>query len=108
HFQDLIDLKKLNGDSRVSRRRGFDVSLHRVNGTCHLNFGASKFKGPARIEAALRFIAENPQFQVKDIGGLPDDKSRVVLARRLVREGFLTISDLAATAVPETEKALVT
>jgi len=47
---------------------------------------------PARISSELGFIAASEEpFRLADLPGSLDEESRLVLARRLVREGFLRI-----------------
>ena len=63
-----------------------------------IEFPGNRVTGPQRIAAALRFIAAHERFTVRE---LPDDlnaQGKVVLARRLVREGLLTL----AAPSPET------
>jgi ribosomal protein L16 Arg81 hydroxylase len=56
-----------------------------------IEFPGGRLGGPARIAAALQFIARSERFPVRDLpDGLGDD-AKLVLARRLVREGLLSI-----------------
>lgn len=86
---------------------GLDTVLQRAPGTvCRvarqpdgrvtLQYPGNRVDGPARIAAALEFIARTPRFSVRS---LPDELSsdgKLVLARRLVRERFLTVVDGSA------------
>jgi lysine-specific demethylase/histidyl-hydroxylase NO66 len=58
-----------------------------------LGFEGRELRFPARIGAELEFLAagEGP-FRLADLPGRLDDAGRLVLGRRLVREGFLRIS----------------
>jgi hypothetical protein len=53
-------------------------------------------RGPASIESALRFIAAAEAFQVRELPDALTDQSKLVLVRRLVREGLLRILSSAA------------
>jgi hypothetical protein len=46
---------------------------------------------PAALEPALRRVAAGDEFPLASLGDLLDEGSRLVLARRLVREGLLEI-----------------
>jgi len=46
---------------------------------------------PAFAETALRFAATTPRYKVADVPGGLDIEGRVVLVRRLVKEGLLTV-----------------
>ena len=58
--------------------------------------GDRELRMPARVEPAMRFVAEQvpggDSFGAADVPGL-DDGGRVVLVRRLVREGLLELAD---------------
>jgi hypothetical protein len=59
-------------------------------GRVELQYPGNRVAAPARIARALRFVAQTPRFAVRE---LPDDlaaDSKLLLARRLVRERFLT------------------
>ncbi|HXT58693.1 MAG TPA: cupin domain-containing protein [Pirellulales bacterium] len=61
-----------------------------------IEFPGNRVGGPQRIGAALRFIARATRFEVRE---LPDDLNadgKLVLARRLVREGLLSVVDAPA------------
>ncbi|MCC2111929.1 MAG: hypothetical protein KDJ16_07840, partial [Hyphomicrobiales bacterium] len=46
---------------------------------------------PAHAAAAVRYALETDRFRVADLPGTLDDAGKLVLARRLVREGLLRI-----------------
>lgn len=54
-----------------------------------LRFHGNEITLPAFAAAALRYALETPRFRVADMPGELDDAGKVVLARRLVREGLL-------------------
>jgi bifunctional lysine-specific demethylase and histidyl-hydroxylase NO66 len=63
---------------------------------CTLRYEGKEIAFPAGAEEALEFLAaaEEP-FGAGEIPGELDDESRLVLVRRLVREGFLRLSEPA-------------
>jgi bifunctional lysine-specific demethylase and histidyl-hydroxylase NO66 len=54
--------------------------------------GRRELRMPAGCEPAVRFVAEAGTFRPKELPGLDPD-SRLVLARRLVREGAVELID---------------
>lgn len=63
-----------------------------------IEFPGNRVEAPHRVASALRFVAGATRFPVR---ALPDDlnaEAKVVLARRLVREGLLNIATSAAPA----------
>jgi hypothetical protein len=87
---ELARLDELHDGSVVLRRPGSFCEL-RVDGDELSAFlGDRELRMPVRLETAMRFVAEAPgPFRVADVPGLADPASRLVLVRRLVREGLL-------------------
>lgn len=54
-------------------------------------FPGNQVAGPHRIAPALRFIAETKRFCARDLPGDLTENARLVLVRRLAREGLLRI-----------------
>jgi Cupin superfamily protein len=86
----LRALEHLTLDTPLERRPTVLFDLDEAT----LRFEGKEMAFPADADEALRFVAfcEKP-FTPSDIGGDLDDASRLVLARRLVREGFLRLSE---------------
>ncbi len=89
----LVDrsrLAALGQDSRVCRRRG-SVAAVRVEGErLRLLLGDRELLMPAWVEPALRCLADGTEHVVRDLPGV-DQRSKLVLAGRLVREGLLEV-----------------
>jgi hypothetical protein len=73
-------------DDRLERR---DTVIADLDGTALL-FEGRTLRFPERLAAELEFLvaAEEP-FSAADLPGTLDEAGRLVLVRRLVREGFL-------------------
>lgn len=93
HLLDLEGLRTLGPDTQVRRRAELLWSLSREGAGLHLEFHGKVVRLPARIEPELRYLltAEAP-FTARDITGALDVEGRLVLMRRLVQEGLLTLS----------------
>src|SRR5262249_50605107 len=91
HFRSLDRLPELTPDTRVRRRTGLSCTVVVENGSAVLHFGGTWVAGPARIARQLRFVAATEAFTVAEVPGLLDDRGKVVLVRRLVREGLLHV-----------------
>jgi hypothetical protein len=92
-FDQVRRLKELDVDTPVERRETVIFDLVVDNEEATLSFEGRDLRFPARIGAELEFLAaaEGP-FRLADLPGRLDDAGRLVLGRRLVREGFLQIS----------------
>jgi mannose-6-phosphate isomerase-like protein (cupin superfamily) len=90
-FETLGSLNSLSGQSLLSRRIGSVAFLETRGNSIYLHFGGNTVSAPARIRPSLEFILARDRFSVETIPGL-DAASRLVLVRRLVRAGFLTVS----------------
>jgi ribosomal protein L16 Arg81 hydroxylase len=91
HFRSLDRLPELTPDTRVRRRAGLSCTVVVENGSAALHFGGTWVAGPERIARPLRFVAATETFRVAELPGLLDDRGKVVLVRRLVREGLLSV-----------------
>jgi len=92
-FDQMRALEELDVETSLARRETviFDLVIGDQNAA--LSFEGRDLRFPARIGSELEFLAatEGP-FRLADLPGRLDDAGRLVLGRRLVREGFLRIS----------------
>jgi lysine-specific demethylase/histidyl-hydroxylase NO66 len=88
HFASLH--AEIGPQTKVTKRR---MSLTRVfahDGVAGIQFTGNQIIGPPKIEAALRFVAANETFTPSQLPGLGENE-QLVLTRRLVRTGLLTV-----------------
>jgi bifunctional lysine-specific demethylase and histidyl-hydroxylase NO66 len=92
-FDQVRALEELDVETPLERRETviFDLAFDEQEAT--LSFEGRDLRFPARVAAELEFVAaaEEP-FLLADLPGRLDEAGRLVLGRRLVREGFLRIS----------------
>ncbi len=78
----------------VLRRLPHVVFRLRADGDAvRLRFQGKELRFPAFVEPALRHIAEHPEVRVGALPNALDADGKLVLARRLIREGFLWPAD---------------
>ncbi len=90
HFQQLTELSKLDLDSTVERRGDLTCLVKSSNGHVSIHFASASMQLPDRAITALEFVRDNERFQVRDLPTL-EDKAKIVLARRLIRDGLLRL-----------------
>ena len=88
----LRALARLDRDTLLERRETVIADLEEEDGQVALVFEGKEVRLPAHAEPELRacFEAEEP-FRAADLPGELDAGGRLVLVRRLVREGFLRV-----------------
>jgi hypothetical protein len=93
-FRQLRALEELRTETPLERNPTVLADLVEQNGVVSLVFEGREvtFPGHVREEVAAVAIAEEP-FTASELPGSLDDNGRLVLVRRLVREGFLRISE---------------
>lgn len=92
HLLDLEGLRTLGPDTRVLRRAGLLWSLSHEDASLTLEFHGKVVRFPERIEPELRYLlTSDAAFTARDITGTLDVEGRLVLVRRLVQEGLLTL-----------------
>lgn len=86
----LLTIDELDEESVLVRREGTFCVVEVVDDRLSVTLGDRELRMPVRIEPAMLFIARGEPFAVSDIPGL-DAEGRLVLARRLVREGLIEV-----------------
>jgi mannose-6-phosphate isomerase-like protein (cupin superfamily) len=87
---DQIALEDVTDDTRFGRREGSILILQVRDDRLIALLGDRRLEVPRWLEPALRRIAGTASFRLGDLADVvPDGESRVVLARRLAREGLL-------------------
>jgi lysine-specific demethylase/histidyl-hydroxylase NO66 len=85
----LLDLDDLDDTTALRRRPGATARLRVKGDRLELLLGDRTLTMPAGLEPAVRRLMDADRCAPVDLAGLLDEPSRLVLARRLVREGLL-------------------
>lgn len=85
----LSDLDRLTVNSRVVARRGVVYRLQADQTSIFIDCYGRRITFPAHAREAVRFALSQPEFAVHQLPGDWDDTSKLVLVRRLIREGLL-------------------
>jgi lysine-specific demethylase/histidyl-hydroxylase NO66 len=89
----LRALDRLDTNTLLERRDTVTPHLDVSDDEVKLSYEAGKIVFPADVRSEIEFVAEADEpFRASDLPGDLDNESRLVLVRRLVREGFLLIS----------------
>lgn len=91
HFRALDRLPDLSLTSRLRRRSQYACSVAVLQGVATLRFDGNGIDAPERVAPQLSFVAAHETFTPADLPGPLDEAGRLVLIRRLVREGLITI-----------------
>jgi lysine-specific demethylase/histidyl-hydroxylase NO66 len=92
-FDQVRGIEELDVETPLELRKTVIFDLVADEQGAALGFEGRELRFPARIGAELQFMAEaEGPFRLTDLPGRLDDAGRLVLGRRLVREGFLRIS----------------
>lgn len=82
--------ENLTLESTVYRRAGMRCMASMQDRVASIRFPGNSVSGPFGIDPALRFIARVRRFRVKDLPESLEPGAKLVLVRRLVREGLLS------------------
>jgi hypothetical protein len=87
---DQLELERIGDGSLLERRPGSVLVLRKLDDRLLVLLGDRRLEMPPWLEPAMLRIAAEPRFRPADLGAsVPDEASRLVLVRRLVREGLL-------------------
>lgn len=85
--------RDVDGGTRLARPPGVVCYVTEADQYAMIQYTGGKIVGPPKIALALRYIAERGEpFTVGSLPGELNDNEKLVLARRLVREGLLMVS----------------
>ena len=91
-FDQLRALEDLDSGTELERRETVIADLDVDDREARLSFEGQKLSLPARVAAELEYVLRvEGAFTAADLPGRLDEESRLVLVRRLVREGLLRI-----------------
>jgi bifunctional lysine-specific demethylase and histidyl-hydroxylase NO66 len=88
-LQQLLGLEGIGEDTVVRRRPGAVCRLRQHHDRLEVLLGDRVLHMPARLSPVMRVIVASDRLTVRDLAGHLDPSSRLVLVRRLVREGLL-------------------
>jgi bifunctional lysine-specific demethylase and histidyl-hydroxylase NO66 len=88
-LQQLLALEAIGEDTVVRRRPGATCRLRQREDRLEVLLGDRVLRMPARLAPVMRVIQASDRLAVGDLAGHLDPPSRLVLVRRLVREGLL-------------------
>ena len=91
---DSLHVSELDDNTIAVRRPGAVCVVRPAPGDDHvlLLLGDRVLRLPVRLTEVLGFIREQPRLRPRDLSDWLDPQSRLVLVRRLVREGLLRVS----------------
>jgi hypothetical protein len=92
HFTSLDRVADITADSVLELRPGMACFVTHVDGQARIWFAGSPLEAPRAAEPALRFIASGERFTPRDLPGGLTETGKLVLVRRLVREGLLAVA----------------
>ncbi|HLJ11755.1 MAG TPA: cupin domain-containing protein [Planctomycetaceae bacterium] len=90
-FGDTTDHVQIDLETVLERSRETMCRVVDSDQGAAIEFPGNRVAGPPRIASSLRFISNAERFSVREIPGDLNDEAKIVLARRLVREGLLTV-----------------
>jgi lysine-specific demethylase/histidyl-hydroxylase NO66 len=88
---DLVQLEDLADDTRLVRRATAACVLRPAGDQLVVLLGDRHLRMPRRLQAPLEFVRDHESFTVGELTPWLDASSRLVVARRLVREGLLHV-----------------
>ena len=89
---DRVGLADLDDDTVLARRTTSACVLRPGPEKLLVLLGDRSLRMPPRLQAPMEFVAAHDSFRVADLEPWLDAESRLVVARRLVREGLLRIA----------------
>jgi ribosomal protein L16 Arg81 hydroxylase len=89
HFAELARLATLTVGDVLERRPGMKCSVASSNEGVSIRFAHNEVRGPHTVAPIFEHVRDHQRFRIADLPGPLSDDSKLVLGRRLVREGLL-------------------
>ncbi len=84
---------QLDLETELERRPTMISDVDGADGEVTLVFDGKSLTFPARVREEVEYVARaDERFRAEDLPGALDEQGRLVLVRRLVREGFLRVA----------------
>jgi hypothetical protein len=90
-LEGLLKADTINDGARVRRLPGSICELAERGERLSAYLGDRELRMPPRVLPAMRFVSDRDAFIVGDLAPFLDGPARLVLVRRLIREGLLTV-----------------
>ncbi len=90
-FEAIERARTLKPETEVIRRIGLRPRVVKDETRARIEFGTRSVSAPLSAAGALDFVATRERFRVEELPGDLSENSKIVLARRLIQEGLLTI-----------------
>jgi hypothetical protein len=88
---DLVELEQLDDETLVEHRPTASCALRPQGDQLLVLLGDRELRMPARLAEPMAFVRDHDRFRGSDLSTWLDPQSRLVVVRRLVREGLLRI-----------------
>jgi hypothetical protein len=89
----MTSLGSITLNSSVRNRQGITWDFRKEDDTCIVQHGRTELRVPSALEPALRFLRGDERALVRDIPDCVDEMGKIVLVRRLIKEGLMELID---------------
>jgi ribosomal protein L16 Arg81 hydroxylase len=100
------DIERIDLATILAKINGAICRVVQEKDSVSIQFPGNRTRGPRQIAPALEFIAAAERFPVRALPGNLSDNAKLVLCRRLVRDGLLRIAEEQPTPVPRPAPSL--
>jgi hypothetical protein len=97
HFLPPEEIELIDVNTVLEKSRTMVCRVIQEAASVSIQFPGNRIRAPMQLGPALEFIATSARFPVSALPGSLSDKSKLTLARRLVRDGLLKIVDPPST-----------
>jgi hypothetical protein len=93
HFLPPEEIDRIELETVLERSKGMVCRVVEDAASVSIQFPGSRMRAPTHLRPALEFISKASRFPVGALPGGLSDNSKLILAKRLIRDGLLTIVD---------------
>jgi Cupin superfamily protein len=93
HFLPPEEIDRIELETVLERSKGMVCRVVEDAASVSIQFPGARMRAPTHLRPALEFISKASRFPVGALPGGLSDNSKLILAKRLIRDGLLTIVD---------------
>lgn len=93
-LNDYINLKNISISSILTKRERILFEIRSTDNFVELRFYNKSIKFPLHVKKSIEFIIQTECFKIADIDENIDDSGKLIVCKKLIEEGFLSIMSI--------------
>ena len=98
-LKDYLIQDEIDNNTKLYIRPKIRFKLETDSDQIILYFYNKRIKFPSNLESALIYIVKTREFTPKEVSSEISENSKIILCKRLIKEGFLTVKNTSESLI---------